>query len=229
MPTVALVGYTNAGKTTLFNRLARERAVASNALFVTLDPLTRQVRLPGGGELLLSDTVGFIDRLPHALVAAFRATLEEVAEADLLLHVIDATSPERERHMAAVRRVLAEVGAEDLEIIDVYNKVDAIDGDSAARIAAQFDQAVVVSARTGEGIDALLERVAAALGLDVMRVTLSFDAGDPSDRARIAAALPRGPRGQPDHFRPAAPWWKPTCRAASATGCWEPAAERWPT
>ncbi len=186
MPMVALVGYTNAGKTTLFNRLARERAVASNALFVTLDPLTRQVRLPGGGELLLSDTVGFIDRLPHALVAAFRATLEEVTEADLLLHVIDASHPERDRQVAAVRRVLSEVGAEDVEIIEVYNKVDAIDAAAAARITAQFDTAVLLSARTGAGIDALLDRLAAALGLDVMRVTLSFDAGDPSDRAHIA-------------------------------------------
>jgi GTP-binding protein HflX len=186
VPTVALVGYTNAGKTTLFNRLARERAVASDALFVTLDPLIRQVRLPGAGELLLSDTVGFIDRLPHALVAAFRATLEEVAEADLLLHVIDATSPERERHIAAVRRVLSEVGADDLDVIDVYNKVDAIDAETRARLAAQFDQAVLVSARTGDGIETLLERVAVALALDMTRVTLSFDAGDPSDRARIA-------------------------------------------
>jgi GTPase len=186
MPTVALVGYTNAGKTTLFNRLARERAVASNALFVTLDPLTRQVRLPGGGELLLSDTVGFIDRLPHALVAAFRATLEEVAEADLLLHVIDATSPERERHVAAVRRVLTEVGADDLETIDVYNKADAVEAGLAVRMTEKFDQAVLVSARTGAGIDALLERVAVALALDVARVTMSFDAGDPSDRARMA-------------------------------------------
>ena len=104
VPTVALVGYTNAGKTTLFNVLTRADAEASDALFVTLDPLVRQVRLPDSRELLVSDTVGFIDRLPHALVAAFRATLEEVAEADLVLHVIDAAAPDRDRRMAAVRQ-----------------------------------------------------------------------------------------------------------------------------
>ena len=109
VPTVALVGYTNAGKTTLFNRLTRATAAASDALFVTLDPLVRRVRLPDARELLISDTVGFIDRLPHALVAAFRATLEEAADADLLLHVIDASHPDRERMIAAVMRVLESV------------------------------------------------------------------------------------------------------------------------
>ena len=111
VPLVALVGYTNAGKTTLFNALTRESAEASDALFVTLDPLVRQVSLPDRRRLLMSDTVGFIDRLPHTLVAAFRATLEQVAESDLVLHVIDAASPHRERHVEAVRRVLEEVGA----------------------------------------------------------------------------------------------------------------------
>ena len=101
-------------------------AVASDALFVTLDPLVRKVRLPDRRELLVSDTVGFIERLPHSLVAAFRATLEEVASADLLLHVIDASDPERDRHMAAVRSVLAEVGADRVPSVDVFNKCDAI-------------------------------------------------------------------------------------------------------
>src|SRR5690348_10349828 len=126
VPTVALVGYTNAGKTTLFNRLTDETAVASDALFVTLDPLVRRVRLPDSRELLVSDTVGFIDRLPHALVAAFSATLEEVAEADLILHVIDAGSTDRERQISAVKRVLEEVGASDVPMIAVYNKIDTI-------------------------------------------------------------------------------------------------------
>src|SRR5262249_25975189 len=120
VPTVALVGYTNAGKTTLFNALTRSQAAASDALFVTLDPLVRQLRLPDGGELLVSDTVGFIDRLPHALVAAFRATLEEVVDADLMLHVIDASAPDRERRMRAVQQVLADIGATEVPLVEVY-------------------------------------------------------------------------------------------------------------
>src|SRR5262252_4368411 len=129
VPTVALVGYTNAGKTTLFNRLTKAGAEASNALFVTLDPLVRQVRLPARRELLLSDTVGFIDRLPHALVAAFRATLEETSDADLVLHVIDAAAPDRDRRIAAVRQVLDEVGANDVPTLEVFNKCDRLTGD----------------------------------------------------------------------------------------------------
>jgi GTP-binding protein HflX len=185
VPTVALVGYTNAGKTTLFNRLTNERAVASDALFVTLDPLVRQVRLPDRRELLISDTVGFIDRLPHALVAAFRATLEEVAEAELALHVIDAATPERERHMAAVRRVLEEVGAADVPVIEVYNKIDAITPDERRRLRDADPAAALISATTGEGVDELLQMVASRLALDTRRITITFDSEKDFDRQQI--------------------------------------------
>ena len=186
MPTVALVGYTNAGKTTLFNVLARAEAETSNALFVTLDPLVRRVRLPDSGELLVSDTVGFIDRLPHALVAAFRATLEEVASADLILHVIDAAAADRERRMRAVREVLDEVGALHVPLVEVYNKCDAITPDERRRLQDQDPAAIYISARRREGIAELVDTIASRLALDVRRVTLTFDPDNPKDRERIA-------------------------------------------
>jgi GTP-binding protein HflX len=186
VPTVALVGYTNAGKTTLFNRLANETAAASDALFVTLDPLVRQVRLPDRRELLVSDTVGFIDRLPHALVAAFRATLEEVAEADLALHVIDAANAERERQVAAVRRVLEEVGASEVPTIDVYNKIDAMTSDEQRRLRDADPGCALISAKTGAGVEELLQMVASRLALDTRRITITFDSGKDFDRQQIA-------------------------------------------
>ena len=185
VPTAALVGYTNAGKTTLFNRLTDDSAVASDALFVTLDPLTRELRLPNRQRAALSDTVGFIDRLPHTLVAAFRATLEEVADADLLLHVVDASIDDYERHMTAVERVLGEVEASDVPTLLVFNKVDRLDTGAREHLRQAYDGSLQISAATGDGVEELLGEVARALALDTRRVTLSFDQGRSEDREAI--------------------------------------------
>jgi GTPase len=165
--TVAIVGYTNAGKSTLFNRLTGSRAFAANQLFATLDTTLRKVHAPGGGTIVLSDTVGFIRDLPHDLVAAFRATLHEAAEADLLLHVIDGASPHRDEQIAAVDAVLAEIGAADVPQIRVLNKTDLAGLDEGVeRDACGTISSVRVSALTGAGCgelrSALAERFPAA-------------------------------------------------------------------
>jgi GTPase len=170
-PTVALVGYTNAGKTTLFNLLTGGDAVASNALFVTLDPLIRRVRLPEGGQMLLSDTVGFIDRLPHQLVAAFHATLEEVAGADLLLHVIDGSAHDLERREEAVNTVLREVGAQKVPVIEVINKIDLIERDALEHLREMRPHAMFISAAKGKGRAELLQAAASRLDTDMPRWT----------------------------------------------------------
>jgi GTP-binding protein HflX len=157
IPAVALVGYTNAGKSTLLNKLAKSDIYVADQLFATLDPTTRHVVLSGGYQALFTDTVGFIQKLPTTLVAAFRATLEEIAEADLLLHVVDISHPNAMNQAEAVHETLEEIGAEHVPVITVLNKIDRLSDPSAARGAVeQFPQAVAISARSGEGVGDLL-------------------------------------------------------------------------
>jgi GTP-binding protein HflX len=158
VPTVSLVGYTNAGKSTLFNRLTDAGVYAQDQLFATLDPTLRRLPLAEGEGVVLADTVGFVSRLPHELVAAFRSTLQETSQAALLLHVVDASSPERDAQRAEVNRVLSEIGAGELPCIEVFNKLDRLE-DTPARLDRNTDgcaQRVWLSAQTGEGITLLM-------------------------------------------------------------------------
>jgi GTP-binding protein HflX len=158
VPGVAIVGYTNAGKSSLLNKLTGAQVLAANKLFATLDPTTRQLELPDGRLLLATDTVGFIRRLPHRLVEAFKATLEEVVVADFIIHVLDVANPNVAHHFATTMEVLGELGAADKTIITVFNKVDAADKQTLALIRAQHPDSLFISVHTGEGLDRLLAR-----------------------------------------------------------------------
>jgi GTP-binding protein HflX len=184
-PVVALVGYTNAGKSTLLNTLAGAGVLAEDKLFATLDPTTRRIRLAGGQEFLLTDTVGFVQRLPTTLVAAFRATLEEVAEADLLVHVVDAASPAMQRQVEAVEQVLGEIGAVGRPVIVALNKVDLRHGVELPCLtgAAATLPSVQVSALKGSGIDALLR----CISENLLRQFIALDVHIPYDRGDLVA------------------------------------------
>jgi GTP-binding protein HflX len=163
-PLASIVGYTNAGKSTLLNALTGAAVVAEDKLFATLDPTTRRLRLPTNQNVLLSDTVGFIRKLPHRLVEAFKATLEEVVEADLLLHVVDVSHPQAEEQIAAVQAVLEEIGAQGKPTLMVLNKVDQLQHrELLERFLLRHPNAVAISARTGEGIPGLLDELGGAL------------------------------------------------------------------
>jgi GTPase len=186
-PVVALVGYTNAGKSSLLNRLAGAAGLAEDRLFATLDPMTRRTRLAGGQEILLSDTVGFVQRLPTTLVAAFRATLEEVAEADLLVHVVDSSSPTMQRQVEAVEQVLEEIGAGGLPVVVALNKADLMVSDLRPSLlgASTALPSVRVSALTGSGIDGLLRCISEQL----VRRFAALDVLIPYDRGDLVALL----------------------------------------
>lgn len=185
---VGLVGYTNAGKSTLMNRLAKTDVLVEDKLFSTLDTKTHTWTLQSRQRVLLSDTVGFIRDLPHHLVTSFHATLEEVTQADLLLHVVDASSPEADGQIAAVHAVLKELGAAGTPTLMVLNKIDRVEDPIERQILARHhSDAVIVSARTGEGLDRLDARVDAALSARQLRVELSIPASDGKTLAWLAA------------------------------------------
>ena len=189
IPTVALVGYTNAGKSTLFNRLTSASAYTADQLFATLDPTVRRLRLAPGLEVALADTVGFVRDLPHELVAAFRSTLQEAREADLLLHVIDAADPERSERIAQVNEVLESIGAQSLPQIAVYNKIDVsgesphVDFDAGGRV-----DRIWLSAHTGLGLDLLRDALHQQLGADLHHCILVLPAKSGRARAQLFEA-----------------------------------------
>ncbi|HEX5282613.1 MAG TPA: GTPase HflX [Bryocella sp.] len=185
VPTVALVGYTNAGKSTLFNALTGAEVLASERLFATLDPKLRQLTLPSRRKVLLSDTVGFIRKLPHSLVTSFRATLEEVERAELLVHVRDAASPLLEEQRVEVEAVLTELGVQDKPTLQLFNKIDLL-AEGATPMPAG---AIAVSALNGQGLDNLLREIDAALTADPL-VEAKFSI--PQSEGRVLAALERG-------------------------------------
>ena len=183
MKEIALVGYTNAGKTSLLNAISGAGQYAENKLFATLDPVTRKFTLPSGKEVLLTDTVGFVDKLPHDLVSAFRSTLEEATRADLLLNVTDASNPDNLHQMQVVRQVISDLGAQDKPMLAVFNKADLLE--SAPQIAAP--NSYYVSAHTGQGLEQLLEAIDKALMPRLMRISLKLGYHEGARLAQLQA------------------------------------------
>jgi GTP-binding protein HflX len=181
----ALVGYTNAGKSSLLNALTGADVFVENKLFATLDPRSRRLLLPSGREVILTDTVGFIRKLPHSLVAAFRATLEEVNEADLLVMVADASHPNVDEHIRAVYSVLEEIEASGKSIITVFNKRDVADPDRLTQLLAERPRSLAVSARTGEGLDAFRETVDVEFASNRRRVCLRIPQSEAGVVSRV--------------------------------------------
>lgn len=188
---VAEAGYTNAGKSSLINRLAGAEVLSYDKLFATLDSTTRKLVLPEGREVTLTDTVGFIQKLPTTLVEAFNSTLDEIRGADLILHVVDASSPERERQMAAVDETLEQIGAHEIPRILVFNKCDLVDGSERIALASRYPDAVFVSAQTGEGSEDLIHAIerAATASESMMEVVVPYSRGDVTSLAHAKCTV----------------------------------------
>ena len=191
VPQVAIAGYTNAGKSSLLNRLTKAGVLVENALFATLDPTVRKHETDDGREYTLADTVGFVKNLPHQLVEAFRSTLEEIADADLILHVVDATDPDPLGQIATVRNVISEVDASAIPELIVFNKADLVDEDEQIRLRGLVPGALLVSARTGLGIESLERAISARLPQpDVeFRGVIPYHRGDLISRAHLAGKV----------------------------------------
>ena len=187
LTTVALVGYTNAGKSTLLNRLTHAAVMVEDRLFSTLDPTTRRLRLPGGETVLATDTVGFVRRLPHQLVESFRSTLDEVADADFMLHLVDASDSDPAGRIRAVRAVLADIDATAVPELLVFTKTDIADPETVAELLRNHPDSLAVGARTGDGITQLVERIGDRLRALATIVELEI----PYDRGEVLAALHR--------------------------------------
>lgn len=187
LTTVALVGYTNAGKSTLLNRLTHASVLVEDRLFSTLDPTTRRLRLPGGETVLASDTVGFVRRLPHQLVESFRSTLDEVADADFMLHLVDASDSDPDGRIRAVRAVLADIDAVAVPELLVFTKTDIADPETVAELLRNHPESLAVGARTGEGVPELVDRIGDRLRALATIVELQI----PYDRGDVLAALHR--------------------------------------
>jgi GTPase len=197
LPRLAIVGYTNAGKSTLLNRLTDAGVLVEDRLFATLDATTRRLSLPGGEAVLVSDTVGFIRKLPHQLVEAFRSTLDVAVDADLLIHVVDASAPDPSGNIRAVRDVLAEIGADGVPELLAFNKSDLAPG-SAKRLADVWEGSVALSAVTCEGIDDLLRTIGSRLRavMPVVEMVIPFDRGDVLAAAHRAGEVLRESAGE---------------------------------
>ena len=184
-PLASIVGYTNAGKSTLLNQLTGATVLAEDKLFATLDPTTRRLKLPTNQNVLLTDTVGFIKKLPHGLVEAFKATLEEVVQADLLVHVVDISHAQAEEQIDAVNTVLMEIGAAEKPVLMVFNKIDELAGGVSPVMREKYPHAVSISAKTGEGIEPLL----AELGTQLRPIREFLDLRVPQEKAAVIARI----------------------------------------